>query len=298
MLQAIVLGLVQGLTEFLPVSSSGHLVIVPYLLSWPQPPLSFDIALHAGTLLALLVYFAGDLWYLATRMIGVGVEVEGEAARARRTVALLAVASVPAAVLGLTLKSTFEGLFDEPQIAAGFLYLTAGLLYLAEHLRRRRAAAVAGVPADREHRSALRLDPGRDETTIGWLDAVTIGAGQALAILPGVSRAGATMSFGMLRGLSREAAARFSFLMAIPIIIGATAASATELADGLRTTEAYGGAELVVGVLVAAFSGYWAIRYLLRLVARDDLTGFARYVALFATLTLVGYLWIGPASSV
>ena len=298
MLQTIVLGILQGLTEFLPVSSSGHLVVVPYLLSWPQPPLAFDVALHFGTLLAVVWYFKADLWYLATRSVGIGVVADGEAARARRTVGLLAVASIPAAVIGFAFEGFFDTLFEESiRPIAGFLLLTAGLLYLAERIRRRRAAAALGTDPDDlpEHRDAL--DTGRPEDTTNWLDSLTMGLAQALAIFPGISRSGATIAAGMMRGLSREGAARFSFLMSVPIILGASIFKLPELL-GEDTTRLYSNVEIAAGVLAAALSGYWAIRFLLRLVATEDLTGFARYVVMFAVVAFVGSLWIGPVSTI
>ncbi|MDX1658873.1 MAG: undecaprenyl-diphosphate phosphatase [Nitriliruptorales bacterium] len=298
MLQTIVLGLVQGLTEFLPVSSSGHLVVIPYLLSWPQPPLAFDVALHFGTLLAVVWYFAADLWYLATRSVGAGVVADGEAARARRTIGLLAVASVPAAVVGYVFEGFFEGLFEQSvRPVAAFLLLTALLLYAAEYLRRRRAAAALGTEPSELPAHQEALDVGRGEDTTGWLDSIVMGLAQALAIFPGISRSGATIAAGMLRGISREGAARFSFLMSIPVIFGASLFKLPDLL-GDDTTRLYSNAEIAVGVLAAALSGYWAIRFLLRLVSSEDLTGFARYVVLFAIVTFVGSLWLGPVSQV
>lgn len=295
MLQAIVLGLVQGLTEFLPVSSSGHLVIVPYLLGWEAHPLAVDVALHGGTLLALLVYFAGDLWYLATRTFGVGVLVEGEAAHARRTVLLLAVGTVPAAAVGATLAGPVEEAFAQPRLAGALLLVTALLLYVAERIRRRRAVRVAGSEAAAAVDPAT--DPGRDEGTTGLVDALTVGLFQAVAVLPGISRSGATIAGGMLRGLSRDGAARFSFLLSIPIVAGAAVAQLGDLA-GPGGTGAFSGLELAVAVATAALSGLWAIRFLLRLVTNRDLLGFARYAAFFGALTILATVWLGPASSV
>lgn len=294
MFKAIILGLVQGLTEFLPVSSSGHLVIVPYLLSWEQPSLAVEVALHFGTLLAVIAYFWTDLWWLATRSIGWRSSVEGDVAKARRTVALLAIGSVPAAVFGFFIEPAIESTFSQdPRWAGGFLLVTAAVLYGAEHLRRARAAAALGVPASRD----LTADVGRDEDTITTTDAVTIGVAQALAIFPGISRAGATIAAGMSRGLSRGGAARFSFLLSIPAVLGAFAFKFTDVV-GSDAASIFTGRELAVAVSVAALSGWWAIRFLLRLVSRDDLTGFARYAAAMGVLTLAGYLWIGPPSSI
>ncbi len=298
MLKVIVLGLVQGLTEFLPVSSSGHLVVVPYLLSWDQPPLAFDVALHGGTLLAVVSYYAGDLWWLGTRSLTLGTDDAGEVAKARRTVGLLALGSVPAAVAGVTLESFFASAFARPRLVAGLLVVTGLLLIGAEWLRRRRAAAALGKPVSELTGGEQVWDPGRPEDTTGWVDTLGIGGAQALAILPGIARSGATIAAGMARGLSRRAAARFSFLLSIPVILGATAVEAGELFTGPAAVGEYGPARTLVGMAVAAVSGYWAIRYLLRLVAGQDLLGFARYVILFGILTFIGTLWLGPPGTV
>jgi undecaprenyl-diphosphatase len=292
-LQAIVLGLVQGLTEFLPVSSSGHLVIVPYLLSWEQPPLPFSVALHFGTILAVLVYFARDLWWIGTRAVGIGAHGPEDTTAARRTIGLLAVGSVPAGLIGASFGDFFDRVFAgawAPRWAAGFLVVTAGLLYLAEHIRRRRAVAAYGEDVD------AGRQVGRDQSSTTVVDAISIGVAQALAIFPGVSRAGSTIATGMLRGLSREAAARFSFLLSIPVILGATALEVPALFDaGVDRTFSIG--EVLAGTAVAAVSGWWAIRFLLRLVSTDDLTGFARYVLILAAVTLVATFWIGPVTT-
>ena len=299
MLQAIILGLVQGLTEFLPVSSSGHLVIVPYLVAWEAPPLAFDVALHAATLVAVLAFFAGDLWFLATRTFGIGSTGPSDTRRARTTLGLLAVASVPAAIAGYALEPIFEDTFADPRLAAVMLFVTAGLLWGGEHLRRRRAAAAQGIAVGEMTAQQARLDSGRDEGTTSWGDAIVMGLAQMMAILPGISRSGSTIAAGMTRGLSREGAARFSFLMAIPVIGGAFVFQLGDLTGEGLAGSAYGGSALVAGMLAAGISGYWAIRYLLRLVTSDDLLGFARYVVFFGALTLLGaYTWIGPPSQV
>lgn len=290
--QAIVLGLIQGLTEFLPVSSSGHLQGVPYLVGWEGGSVAFDVMVHTGTLVAVVWYFKADLWYLATRTVGVA-DATAEVRHARRTVALLAVGSVPAAVAGLLFQDTFEAAFDSPRMVAGFLYVTALLLVLAERVRKARAARQLGVPAKQLGRREAALDPGRHEGTITFVDALVIGCAQALAIFPGISRSGATIVAGMVRGLSRAGAARFSFLLSIPAIIGATIVTLPDLGDHAPGSAPFSNVDIAAGVLVAAASGYWAIRYLLRLVVRDDLLGFARYVAFFATLLLAGTFWIG-----
>jgi undecaprenyl-diphosphatase len=291
--QAIVIGLLQGLTEFLPVSSSGHINGVPYLLGWDPGSVTFDVMLHAGTLVAVLLYFRADLAYLVTRSLGIGVTEEGEQQRAWRVVGFLALGSVPAAAAGLLFEDTFEAAFASPRAISGFLLLTAGLLVFAERLRRRRVAVAVGTSTAELTEEQSQVDPGRPEGTITFRDAGLIGVAQALAIFPGVSRSGATIAAGMTLGLSRAAAARFSFLLSIPIILGATVFKLPDLGTTEPGTLPFGGAEIAVGVLVAATSGYWAIRFLLRLVQTDDLLGFARYVVGFAVVLFASTFWIG-----
>jgi undecaprenyl-diphosphatase len=251
------------------------------------------VMLHTGTLIAVLLYFRGDLVYLATRSFGVGVTEEGEQQRAWRVVGLLALGSVPAAAAGLLFEDTFEAAFANPRAIAGFLYLTAVLLTTAEYLRRRRVAAAAGTSTGELTDAQAQVDPGRREDTTTFRDAGAIGLAQALAIFPGISRSGATIAAGMAMGLSRAAAARFSFLLSIPVILGATVFKLPDLGTAEPGTLPFGGIHIAVGVVVAAVSGYWAIRFLLRLVQTDDLLGFARYVAGFATLLLAATFWIG-----
>lgn len=298
MLEAIILGLLQGLTEFLPVSSSGHLVIVPYLAGWEQPPLAFDVAVHAATLLAVVLYFLGDLWFLATRTFGLLSSGPAETSRARTTVGLLAVGTVPAAITGYLVKPIFDEQLSDPRVAAVMLFVTALLLWFAETVRRRRAAVQQGVAVKQMTAEQARLDPGRDEGTTTFLDAIAIGGAQALAILPGISRSGATIAMGMGRGLSREGAARFSFLLAIPVIAGAFVSQLGDMTGGVSLAgTVYDGTPLVAGVIAAGVSGYWAIRFLLKLVVDEDLLGFARYVVMLGLLTLAAsFTWLGPPS--
>ena len=290
--QALVLGLLQGLTEFLPVSSSGHLNGVPYLVGWPPGTIAFDVMVHAGTLLAVVAYFRWDLWFLITGGLGVAGRDAGERRLARRTIALLAVGSVPAALAGYLFEPTFELAFANERIIAGFLYLTALLLIAAEWIRRRRVAAELGKRPRELERHERRRDPGRHEGTTRFGDAAGIGVAQALAIFPGVSRSGATIAAGMALGLSRAGAARFSFLLSIPVIVGATVFKLPDIGTTEVGAAPFGGPEIAVGMTAAAVSGYWAIRFLLRLVQTHDLLGFARYVAGFATLLLLASVFV------
>ncbi|GGI03631.1 undecaprenyl-diphosphate phosphatase [Egicoccus halophilus] len=285
LIQAIVLGLLQGLTEFLPVSSSGHLQGVPYLLGWPSGSLTFDVMVHAGTLAAVVVYFRGDLAFLATRVTGLGGDHPVTERRlARRTLVLLAVGSVPAALAGLLFEDVFAAAFGSVRAVSGFLLVTAFLLWFGERLRTDRAAAQLGKSVDELDDAERRLDPGRGEDTTTLRDAGVIGVAQALAIFPGISRSGSTIAAGMALGLSRAAAARFSFLLSIPVIVGAVVFKLPDLGTAEPGTLAFGPLQIAVGVLVAAASGYLAISFLLRLVQSETLLGFARYVVVFAAV--------------
>lgn len=288
LIQAIVLGLLQGLTEFLPVSSSGHLQGVPYLFGWDPSSLTFDVMVHGGTLLAVIVYFRDDLWQLFRGVVGLESD-GGHRRRARVLTGLLALGTVPAAFAGFFFEDVFEAAFDSPRAVAMFLYLTVFLLWGAERLRTRRQVALAEVASGDAGVSFGTVDDvGRSGDELSTRDAIGIGVAQALAIFPGVSRSGATIAAGMALGLSRTAAARFSFLLSIPIILGAMVSRIPELGEPAAAgTLEFGGLEIAVGVTVAAVSGFLAIRFLLAVLQRRDLLGFARYVAAFATVLLV-----------
>lgn len=291
--QAIVLGLVQGLTELLPVSSTGHRQGVPYLLGWESGSPTFQLMLRVGTLAAIMAYFRSDLWYLASRSIGVGVVEEGEQRRVRRVVLLLAIGSAPAIVAGALLVTTLDAAFESIRTVALSLYASALILVAAEVLRRRRAAAVVGKRVRDLAGRERHIDAGRREDQITARDVAVIGLAQAAMVVPGMSRSGVTIAAGMAVGLSRAAATRFSCLLAMPILLGATVARLPDVGTPDPGALPFGPVEIAAGALAAALGGYWAIHYLLRLVEVGDLLGFARYVAVFATLLLVGTLMIG-----
>lgn len=274
MLTAILLGLVQGLTEFLPVSSSGHLQILPYLFGLEPGPLAFDVAVHFGTLLAVVAYFFGDLWEIGAGTLGLGGRSPVRVRAARRELVLLAVASVPAAVAGFFLQDVFEERLGDPRLAAVMLLVTAGLLLGAEKLYADRQAT-GTVDADRRN-------------------SVTMGLAQALAIIPGISRSGATIAAGMASGLTREAAARFSFLMSVPVIFGAFVAQLPSLSDAALAGTGYTPAAVAAGMITAALSGYLAVRVLMKMVTNDTLRVFAWYVIGLSAVTLTASIFIGP----
>ncbi len=281
--EAIILGLIQGLAEFIPVSSSAHLVILPWLLGWSSPlmtSLAFDVALHLGTLVALLAYFASDWLRLASAWWKSIVErrIAGDADRKMAWFIILA--CIPGATAGLLLESRIERLFHPvgtPILSSSMMAMAlilaglGALLYLADRMASHARAF-----------GAMR-----------WKDAILIGLAQALAIFPGVSRSGATITAGLALGLEREAAARFSFLLSAPIIAGAGAKGLLELAGAVRSG-ALASSELPlvgIGFLVAAVSGFFCIKFLLDFLKKHSTRAFAFYrfalAALILTVALV-----------
>jgi len=253
-LQAAVLGFVQGITEYLPISSKTHLVVVPALLGWEAPSLEFIVLLHLGTFVGLVIYFFRRLWGIASG----AVRGDGEA---RRMVGLLVVATIPAAVMGFLFEETFERLLADPRRAAFALLATAVLLVAAEWA----AGTISRgkrLPRELSERPLMR-------------HAVAMGLAQAVALLPGVSRSGSTMASGLVTGLRRPAAAEFSFLMALPAIAGANILETPELVGA-----GFGTADWV-GFAAALVSGYLAVAFLLRYLRRHSFLPFAIYCVVF-----------------
>lgn len=254
-LLAILLGAVQGIAEFLPISSSGHLVLVPWLLNVPDPGLAFDVALHTGTFAAVLFAFWREwrdiLTAAATRRAAGGF--------APNMLWKIALASVPAALAGVLLEEAASGAFRAPLLIAGTL---AGV-------------AVLMAVADR------KTGEGTAEK-LGWGKALLVGCAQAAALVPGVSRSGATMIAGIALGLSRAEAARFSFLLSVPITFGAALFALRHLTIADVTLP------FVAGIVVSALTGIWAIRFLLRFLKQHNFTPFVVYrLALAAAVVLL-----------
>ncbi len=258
LLQALLLGIIQGATEFLPISSSGHLVLVPWLLGWqldPEVAFAFDVLVQLGTLLAVIGYFRRDLATLLRAALSDlrARRPEAEGTGAGRLLWLLAAATAPGVLAGLTLRPLVEDAFRRPAAVSALLLLTAAMLFLSEWLGR----------------------PRHGLESLGFLRALGIGAAQALALFPGVSRSGATIAAGLASGLRRPEAARFSFLMSIPIMLGAGTSAFWDLVrsgDGLAQAPT-----LAMGFLAAATVGYLSIRWLLGYLSRHPLTAFAWY---------------------
>lgn len=273
-IKAAILGFIQGATEFIPVSSSGHLVIVPWLAGWEHSSLLFDAIVHWGTLAAIIAVFWRDFW----EMVVAGVQSIFKLSLAdpmARLAWFIVVGSIPAAVFGLTFEENIESLFEgkiAPLVAGVSLLITAGLLFGSERLTKR--IADRGIEA-------------RDETQMGWLDAIVIGLAQVLALLPGVSRSGSTIAAGLGRGMQREAAARFSFLLGTPAFLGA---GLLQISDALSENSGQLAAEgpaLLVGFAVSAITGFVAIRFMLAYLRRNNLYLFAGY-CLVAGLAVIG----------
>ncbi len=262
--QAVVLGIVQGLGEFLPISSSAHLVLVPWLFGWEDPGLTFDVALHFGTLVAIVAYFAKDWLEIAGMALGrnwfrrnmYGVKYRPD------ILWLLVLATVPGALIGYFLEHQAETVFRNPLLIAAALTIMGFLLYWADK----------------------RLKARKNLQRVGWGDALLIGLSQAFAIIPGVSRSGSTITTALFLGLDRVSAARFSFLMSTPIIFGACALKAkTFFTAGIHAPE-------IIGVIAAAVSGYIAIAGLLRFLGTTSYKIFFWYRAAVALVIVAVWL--------
>ena len=273
-LEAIILGVVQGVTEFLPISSSAHLLIVPWLFGWPEPGLAFNVALHLGTLLAVVTYFWRELVAMAAGLLR-GLRVRRWTADPDARLALIiAIGSIPAAVAGFLGSDALDAYFhsggggDQAITVSALLLIGLGLLLaLAEWLARHR----------------------RELSDVNAWDGILIGLAQALALLPGVSRSGSTITAGLFLGLRREAAARFSFLLGVPAVAGAGLLEGVKLLQvGLPAEERI---IFAAGTVSAAVVGYLAIAFLLRFLQRYSTMVFVAYrlilgLALLAVVTL------------
>lgn len=269
LIQTIALGIVQGLTEFIPVSSSGHLVIIPWLFGWDDPmfrSLGFDVALHLGTLTALIAFFWKDwvriigAWFASVAQRRIGDDPD------RRMAWFILAACIPGGLAGVFLQSKIEELFHpegSPILAASMIAMAAIIALLGALL----------LLADRLARHDRPMDKMR------WKDAILIGVSQAFAIFPGVSRSGATITAGLALGLERAAAARFSFLLSAPIIAGAGAKSLYDFAKGAGVSgSASSSAGLIAaGFAAAALSGFFCIKFLLAFLQKHTTKAFVFY---------------------
>lgn len=258
--QAIFLGLVQGITEVLPISSSGHLVLIPWFFDFSDPGLAFDVALHLGTLLAILIYFRQD-WIDIIRGFFAVIGKRHITNQAEKLPFLILVATVPGALAGYFLESQAESAFRNPLLIAATTFVFALVLLIAEKKGKQ-----------------------KEEQVRGWKDSLITGVAQALAIVPGVSRSGITISGGMFLGFSREAAARFSFLISVPIILGATIFSLRTSTWETFSTPVFWG-----GFLAAIVASLLSVKFLMNFVRSHKLNIFAYYRFLLVIIIVTAY---------
>lgn len=266
LIQSIILGIIQGATEFLPISSSGHLVIVPFIFGWEIPngeAFIFDVLVQVATLVAVFAYFWHEIWLIVCAVIA-GIRQRKPFENSLALLGwLLILSTFPAVIIGLLLKGLVTRAFDSPLTAAIGLLVTAGLLVVAERVGKRQS----------------RLK------NLTWIDSLVIGLFQVLALFPGVSRSGSTITGGMFRDLKRPPAARFAFLMSIPVMIAAGTLAAIDLLalpNTLSLLPTY-----IPGFIAAAIVGYLAIRWLIKYLARHTLYVFAAYCTLLSGITLI-----------
>jgi undecaprenyl-diphosphatase len=265
-IQAIILGIVQGLTEFLPISSSGHLVLVPHLFGWDIPEdqaFSFLVLVQLGTLVAVIIYYWQSLLAISRAFVQGLIQRRPFADPEARIGWLLIIATIPAGLAGFFLESLVEATVSDPIYTGFFLFGTAALLVMAERIGGR----------------------DRSEADLTGMDALVIGLFQVLALFPGLSRSGSVISGGMTRNLMRPSAARFSFLMAVPIMVAAGAKSLLDLGSVADLGSFL--PALTIGFIVSLIVGYLSIRWLLAYLARGSLYGFAIYVCLVGAATIV-----------
>lgn len=257
---AIILGIVQGVGEFLPISSSGHLIVIPYLFNWQYQGLEFDVALHMGTLLALLIFF----WQDWRKIIASGISIKSEIQEEKNNHNLLwiiLVATIPAAIAGYFLQSLAEHALRNPLLVAILLAVFGLILWLVD-------LSTSGKMKIKE---------------LGYFKGFIIGIGQAIAIFPGVSRSGSTITAGLLTGFNRENATRFSFLLAVPTVLGAFVLSLKTFNSSLITVP------FLVAIATSAAFGLLSIRFLLRYVSKHNFAWFAIYRFLLAAMIIILY---------
>jgi undecaprenyl-diphosphatase len=272
LLQVIVLALVQGLTEFLPISSTAHLYLTSWLFGWQLEGLDFDIALHIGTLFAVLLYFARDWVQIIAQGFGVRMKGDDELQHNHMLLWLLVIGSIPIGVAGLLFNKQAETTWRNPFVIGGMLIAVGVLMYLAENAGRRQ----------------------RDLSSINLPDALAIGAAQALAVVPGTSRSGITITAGLFSNMTRESAARFSFLLSTPAIAAAAAKALYDLhkkggLHGVLTTD------FLVGVAVSAITGCIVISWFLHYLRRSGFLPFVYYRILFGIIVIALALIRRPA---
>lgn len=261
-IQVIVLALVQGLTEFLPISSSAHLILVPILSDWPDQGLAFDVAVHAGTLTAVVLYFRRELKTMLFEWFG---SLRGKHTPDSRLAWAVLLGTIPVGLAGLLFKDVISEHLRSPLVIATTTIVFGVLLWMGDS----------------------RKDLKRDEHTLGWKDVLIIGIAQAFALIPGTSRSGVTITAALMLGLNRQAAARFSFLLSIPVIV---------LAGGVETLEYLQVASvqdinfLLMGAMISAVSAYLCIHYFLKLLEKISMLPFVIYRLILGVVLFVLFI--------
>jgi len=262
-LQAIVLGAVQGVTEFLPISSTAHLILLPWFLGWPDPGLSFDVALHLGTLVALLIYFRSEWIALALSALDL---IRGRTDDSNARMALLIIiGTIPGAIAGALFEHKVEDVLRSP-VVVSFTLMVLALVLVAAELKGRRKKSL---------------------TEVSTGDAVSVGLAQALAIVPGVSRSGVTITAGLFRGMKRDTAAKFSFYLSTPLVAGAAAKKILDIAKlGLSFEQM---TPLIVGIIASGVVGYLAIAFMLRYLQTHNTFLFVYYRIALGIVVLLAF---------
>ncbi len=261
-LQIIVLALVQGLTEFLPISSSAHLILVPYLTDWPDQGLAFDVAVHVGTLTAVVIYFRKEISKMFFAWLA---SLKGRHSEDSRLAWGVLIGTIPVGLAGLLFKDVISEHLRTPLVIAATTIIFGFLLWYADWSGKR----------------------SRDEHSMSWKDIIIIGCAQAIALIPGTSRSGITITAGLMLGLTAPAAARFSFLLSIPVIV---LAGGVETLDYLKVASINDMNDLIIGALISAVSAYLCIHYFLMLLERIGMTPFVIYRLVLGVVLLSFYL--------
>ena len=268
-LYAILLGIVQGLTEFLPVSSSGHLVLLKKLFGINAPGLFFDTMLHLGTLIAVFVVLWKDIWEILKKII-------------QPLTLFIIIGTIPAVIFALIFGDIIENAFDTGKYLGFCFLITSALLITAEFLAKQ-------GHAKKEHPGSFK-----NAQNMKWYDALVIGIIQAVALAPGISRSGATISGALSRKLDRDFTARFSFLLSIPAILGALVFQAKDLFNGAKCAEQAGNnigtAAILAGTITAAGVGFFAVKFMLKIIREKSLYGFAIYTGVLGFLIILDQL--------
>jgi len=264
LIEATVLGIVQGLTEFLPISSTAHLILIPWLMGWKDPGLAFDVALHAGTLAAILIYFFRDWMQVLAQ--GLGLRSDGDPALSRNQglLWLMVAATLPIGVFGYLFQHRAETVWRTPDVIAAMMIVIGLILWWADHVGRKQ----------------------KDLGHLNFADSMAVGFAQVLSIVPGTSRSGVTIAAGLLRNLDRATAARFSFLLSTPAIGAAAAKDFYDLMKHQGGIPADMRMAFLVGIVVSGITGCLVIRFFMNYLRRGTFTVFVAYRVIFGIMIL------------